>query len=312
MSLWSLAVIGALNFYLPSLVIIALVLSLAWTSKIMRNVVNISVSRVVALYYLRGMQSSTKFGFLRALTRNLGSACLGSLFVPAIEATKVVARFLNLVEGEDEFLFCCARCCFRVMESIFRYGNGWAYVQIAAYGKGFVAASQDTWSLFKRLEMEPIVDSDITSSICFLSGVSIASICVIAVSPWISQLYQNFTATLSLLTFFIGYLLTRIAMALPQACDLLQLPSSFLFLPLVFLFFFVFFFLLLLFFLLLNLCHLSILVAAPWWVVETPQLKTRFALLQAVTWPGHKVGTEVRGCRNGVGMVIVQFCNSLE
>ncbi|XP_072087113.1 uncharacterized protein [Arachis hypogaea] len=218
MSLWSLAVIGALNFYLPSLVIIALVLSLAWTSKIMRNVVNISVSRVVALYYLRGMQSSTKFGFLRALTRNLGSACLGSLFVPAIEATKVVARFLNLVEGEDEFLFCCARCCFRVMESIFRYGNGWAYVQIAAYGKGFVAASQDTWSLFKRLEMEPIVDSDITSSICFLSGVSIASICVIAVSPWISQLYQNFTATLSLLTFFIGYLLTRIAMALPQAC----------------------------------------------------------------------------------------------
>ncbi|KAL4327627.1 hypothetical protein AHAS_Ahas13G0119000 [Arachis hypogaea] len=92
MSLWSLAVIGALNFYLPSLVIIALVLSLAWTSEIMRNVVNISVSRVIALYYLRGMQSSTKFGFLRALTRNLGSACLGSLFVPAIEATRVVAR----------------------------------------------------------------------------------------------------------------------------------------------------------------------------------------------------------------------------
>ncbi|QHO55919.1 protein PNS1-like isoform X3 [Arachis hypogaea] len=129
MSLWSLAVVGALNFYLPSLVIIALVLNLAWTSEIMRNVVNISVSRVVALYYLRGMQSSTKFGFLRAMIRNLGSACLGSLFVPAIEATRVVARFLNLVKGEDEFLFCCARCCFRVMESIFRYGNGWAYVQ---------------------------------------------------------------------------------------------------------------------------------------------------------------------------------------
>ncbi|RYR20626.1 hypothetical protein Ahy_B03g065816 [Arachis hypogaea] len=45
MSLWILAVIGALNFYLPSLVIIALVLSLAWTSEIMRNVVNISVKQ---------------------------------------------------------------------------------------------------------------------------------------------------------------------------------------------------------------------------------------------------------------------------
>nr|XP_025687065.1 protein PNS1-like isoform X2 [Arachis hypogaea]XP_025687066.1 protein PNS1-like isoform X2 [Arachis hypogaea] len=110
------------------------------------------------------------------------------------------------------------KCCFRVMESIFRYGNGWAYVQIAAYGKSLLAAPQNTWSLFKRLEMEAIVDSDITSSICLLSGVSIASISVIAVSAWTSQFYQNFTATLSLLTFFIGYLLTRIAMALPHAC----------------------------------------------------------------------------------------------
>ena len=38
-SLWILAVIGALNFYFPPLVIIALVLSLAWTTEVMRNVV---------------------------------------------------------------------------------------------------------------------------------------------------------------------------------------------------------------------------------------------------------------------------------
>lgn len=129
-SLWIFAVIGALNFYFPPLTIIALVLSLAWTTEVMRNVVNITVSRVIALYYLRGMQSSTQFCFLRALTRNLGSACLGSLFVPAIEALRIVARGLNLLEGEDEFMFCCAHCCLRVMESIFRNGNGWAYVQV--------------------------------------------------------------------------------------------------------------------------------------------------------------------------------------
>lgn len=130
MSLWILAVLGALNFYFPPLIIIALVLSLAWTTEVMRNVVNITVSRVISLYYLRGMQSSTRFCFQRALTRNLGSACLGSLFVPAIEALRIVARSLNLLEGEDEFMFSCAHCCLRVMESIFRHGNGWAYVQV--------------------------------------------------------------------------------------------------------------------------------------------------------------------------------------
>lgn len=218
MSIWIFAVIGALNFYFPPLIIIALVLSLAWTTEVMRNVANLTVSRVIALYYLRGMQSSTQFCFQRALSKNLGSACLGSLFVPAIEALRIIARGLNLLEGEDEFMFSCAHCCLNVMESIFRYGNGWAYVQIAAYGKGFVRASQDTWELFKQREMEIVVDSDITSAICFLTGVCSGSICVIVVAAWTASVHQGFTATISLLSFFVGYLMTRIAMALPHAC----------------------------------------------------------------------------------------------
>ncbi|KAL2478326.1 Plasma-membrane choline transporter family protein [Forsythia ovata] len=218
MSFLILAIMGALNFYFPPLIIFALLLSLAWTAEVMRNVANLTVSRVIALYYLRGMQSSTKFCFQRALSNNLGSACLGSLFVPTIEALRIVARGLNLIEGEDEFMFSCAHCCLNVMESIFKRGNGWAYVQIAAYGKGFVKASQDTWELFLKREMEEIVDSDITSAICFLTGVCSGSICVIVVAAWTATVHHRYTATLSVLAAFIGYLMTRIAMALPQAC----------------------------------------------------------------------------------------------
>ncbi|KAK9683024.1 hypothetical protein RND81_10G113300 [Saponaria officinalis] len=218
MSLWILAVIGALNFYLPPLLILGLVLSLAWTTEVMRNVANLTVSRVIALYYLRGMQSSTYFCFHRALTKNLGSASLGSVFVPTIEALRILARGLNLVEGEDEFMFSCAHCCLSCMNSIFRFGNGWAYVQIAAYGKSFVKASQDTWELFEKEEMESMVDADIMSAVCFLSGVCSGSICVIMVAPWTHTVHQGFTATISLLAFFVGYLMTRISMALPHAC----------------------------------------------------------------------------------------------
>ncbi|GAB2216514.1 hypothetical protein Droror1_Dr00024289 [Drosera rotundifolia] len=218
MSLWVLAVIGALNFYFPPLIIILLGLSLAWTAEVMRNVANLTVSRVVSLYYLRGMQSSTDFCFQRALTRNLGSACLGSLFVPAIEALRILARGLNLLEGEDEFMFSCAHCCLEVMQSVFKYGNSWAFVQIAAYGKSFTRASLDTWALFESREMVFIVDSDITTSVCFLSGVCSGSICVIVVAAWTATAHKGFTATISLLAFFVGYLMTRIAMALPHAC----------------------------------------------------------------------------------------------
>ncbi|GMH19010.1 hypothetical protein Nepgr_020851 [Nepenthes gracilis] len=218
MSLWILAVIGALNFYFPPLIIIALVLSLTWTAEVMRNVANLTVSRVIALYYLRGVKSSTQFCFQRALTLNLGSACLGSLFVPSIEALRILARGLNLLEGEDEFMFSCAHCCLDVMQSVFKYGNGWAFVQVAAYGKIFTRASIDTWALFESRGMETLVDSDITSSVCFLSGVCTGSICTIMVAAWTAKVHQGFTATISVLAFFIGYLMTRIAMALPHAC----------------------------------------------------------------------------------------------
>ncbi|XP_051116380.1 protein PNS1 isoform X2 [Andrographis paniculata] len=218
MSFWILGVIGALNFYVPPLVIVVLVVSLAWTAEVMRNVANLTVSRVIALYYLRGIQSTTQFCFQRALTKNLGSACLGSIFVPSIEALRIVARGLNLLEGEDEFMFSCAHCCLRVMESIFRRGNGWAYVHIAAYGKGFVKASQDTWELFDKRGMVQVVDSDITTALCFLTGVCSGSICTIVVAAWTATVHRGYIGTLSVLAAFIGYLMTRIAMALPHAC----------------------------------------------------------------------------------------------
>lgn len=218
MSFWILGVIGALNFYVPTLMIILLFLSLAWTAEVMRNVANLTVSRVIALYYLRGMQSSTPFCFQRALSKNLGSACLGSLFVPTIEGLRIVARGFNLLEGEDEFMFSCAHCCLRVMESIFKRGNGWAYVQIAAYGKGFVKASQDTWELFEKRGMVELVDGDITTAICFLTGICSGSICTIVVAAWTATVHRGYIATLSVLAALIGYLMTRIAMALPHAC----------------------------------------------------------------------------------------------
>ncbi|OEL20468.1 hypothetical protein BAE44_0018513 [Dichanthelium oligosanthes] len=218
-SVWCVAVIGAANFRFSGLTILALVVSLAWTAEVMRNVANLTASRVIALYYLRGMQSSVQFSFQRALTYNLGSACLGSLFVPTIEALRILARGLNLLEGEDEFMFSCAHCCLHVMNGVFSFGNSWAFVHIAAYGRGFVQASRSTWGQFEALPgMAALVDSDITSSVCFLTGVTSGALCVALAGSWAFVVHRHYTATVSLLAFFVGYLMTRIGMALPQAC----------------------------------------------------------------------------------------------
>ncbi|VAH27188.1 unnamed protein product [Triticum turgidum subsp. durum] len=208
-SVWCVAVIGAVNFRFPGLTILALVVSLAWTAEVMRNVANLTASRVIALYYLRGMQSSVQFSFQRALSYNLGSACLGSLFVPTIEALRILARGLNLLEGEDEFMFSCAHCCLNVMNAVFEFGNSWA----------FVHASRSTWRQFEgQPGMPALADADITSSVCFLTGVTSGALCVALAGSWTFVTHRHYTATVSLMAFYVGYLMTRIGMALPQAC----------------------------------------------------------------------------------------------
>jgi hypothetical protein len=93
------------------------------------------------------------------------------------------------------------------------------FIQIAAYGRGFVQASRSTWGQFEAHPgMAALVDSDITSSVCFLTGVTSGALCVALAGSWTFATHRHYTATVSLMAFFVGYLMTRIGMALPQAC----------------------------------------------------------------------------------------------
>lgn len=75
--------------------------------------------------------------------------------------------------------------------------------------------------------MVTIVDSDITSSICFLTGVCSGSICVIVVAAWTYTVHQSFVATISLLAFFIGYLMVGHNISSPNPSVFLLLLVTF-------------------------------------------------------------------------------------
>ncbi|SPT16604.1 unnamed protein product [Triticum aestivum] len=150
-------------------------------------------------------------------------------------------------------MFSCAHCCLNVMNAVFEFGNSWAFVhvseaflllspcissvltslvcltmvirlcwfveQIAAYGRGFVQASRSTWNQFEgQPGMPALADADITSSVCFLTGVTSGALCVALAGSWTFVTHKHYTATVSLMAFYVGYLMTRIGMALPQAC----------------------------------------------------------------------------------------------
>jgi hypothetical protein len=84
----------------------------------------------------------------------------------------------------------------------------------------FVQASRSTWEQFERLQgMPALVDSDITSSVCFLTGVTSGALCVALAGSWTFATHKHYTATVSLLAFFVGYLMVRTAASRPTSLD---------------------------------------------------------------------------------------------
>lgn len=111
-----------------------------------------------------------------------------------------------MIAGDtDEFLFSCANCYAGVASTLVMYGNRWGFVYVGVYNRGFVQASMDAWSVFRRTELEMLIDSDLMGSFCFLSGVAVGAICSLVSGSWALAVHKSYATELSLYAFFIGY-----------------------------------------------------------------------------------------------------------
>jgi len=96
-AVWILGVVGAISQKYAALSVLGFIVSLAWTMEVLRNIVNNTVLRVVALFYLRGMHSDTYISLQRAATTSLGSISLGSFLVSIFEALRLLVISLTLL-----------------------------------------------------------------------------------------------------------------------------------------------------------------------------------------------------------------------
>ncbi|KAH7352037.1 hypothetical protein KP509_19G026000 [Ceratopteris richardii] len=214
---WSFGVVSALTFHFAPLVVMALLVSMFWTLEILRNVVCAAISRDVAVYYIVGAdQSHWDRSLYSASTSWFGSICMGSLIVPVLHTLRVTARGLNRIHSDNEFMFSCADCFDRVTAILVKYANNWAYAQVALHRKAFMRASRDTYDLFTQKRVDVVIGSDLTSSFCVLSSITGGMLCVIVSGGWTFGTHKALTASVSTVSFFIGYFLVRIAMAVPQ------------------------------------------------------------------------------------------------
>ncbi|XP_027359530.1 protein PNS1 [Abrus precatorius] len=204
---------------LTVLFIFVILLSLGWTMQFLKNVLQVTISRVKYIHLAGGVIMDTRVALHDTVKYLTGSVSIGSILVPFISLFRGFARSTSLVGGDnDEFLFSCVSCYMGIASLLVTCGNKWGFVHVGVHNKEFVQASSDTWGIFNRVGLEQLIDLDLTGSFCFLSGVAGGAICSLVSGIWSIVMHKSYATEESIYAFLIGYSMFRLAMAWPQAC----------------------------------------------------------------------------------------------
>ncbi|KAI5573949.1 hypothetical protein BDE02_10G113900 [Populus trichocarpa] len=179
MGLWSFGAAGvvASNINLNGRwwLLVVLSLSLFWTGAVLCNTVHVIVSGMVFLVLIHGgreaasMPPNSLMKSLRySVTKSFGSICYGSLFTAAIRTLRWEIRGLRSKIGKNECLLCCVDFLFHLVETLVRFFNKYAYVQIAVHGKSFNRSARDAWELFQSTGVEALIAYDCSGAVLLM------------------------------------------------------------------------------------------------------------------------------------------------
>lgn len=154
-----------------------LAFSLLWTAQVVYNVFYTTMAGVFATSYFTAngqkVDKATSSSFKRAMTYSFGSICFGSLIVAAVQTIRSLVRSSS---KEDSLSGAVTDCSLGIIETLTAYFNDYAYVEIAIYGKPFLQAGKDVWSLIKRRGIDAVLNDSIIGTVQTVMSLLIALI----------------------------------------------------------------------------------------------------------------------------------------
>uniref|UniRef100_M4BYL2 Choline transporter-like protein n=1 Tax=Hyaloperonospora arabidopsidis (strain Emoy2) TaxID=559515 RepID=M4BYL2_HYAAE len=166
--------------YEPAAIIAVLCLMLLtyfWITFVLRNVIGVTTAGTIAAWKSAINAPCITIGsWVRAMTLNLGSICLGSLIVAILETFVWLLHILTWLAGRSGN--CCFVCLFswlsRLVSSIERWiecFNRFAFSYVGCYNYSFVRASRHVFKLFEAKGWSAIVNDHLIGNLCWLSNI---------------------------------------------------------------------------------------------------------------------------------------------
>lgn len=204
--------------------LVVLSVSLFWTGAVLCNIVHVIVSGMVFLVLIHGgreaasMPPNSLMKSLRyAVTTSFGSICYGSLFTAAIRTLRWEIRGFRSKIGNNECLLCCVDFLFHLVETLVRFFNKYAYVQIAVSGKGFNHSARDAWELFQSTGVEALIAYDCSGAVLLMGTVLGGLITGTCTGVWTWLKTSDRVIMVGSTTMLMGMILVGLAMVVVES-----------------------------------------------------------------------------------------------
>jgi hypothetical protein len=158
--------------------IVFITFTMYWISEVLKNIIHVTISGVYGSWYFcvnNFPGGATRGALKRAMTYSFGSICFGSLIVAIINFLRhmcSVARSQAAADGDmiSYILFCILGCLISLLDWAVTLFNRYAFSHIALYGKAYIPAAKDTWSMIKDRGIDALVNVRILAPIPCASG----------------------------------------------------------------------------------------------------------------------------------------------
>ncbi|CAN8291433.1 unnamed protein product [Cochlearia groenlandica] len=230
MSLWSFGAAGVVASSMGDegrwWLLVVFSVSLFWTGAVLCNTVHVIVSGMVFhVLFQCGQEelsptlppNSLVESLRYAVTTSFGSICYGSLFTAAIRTLRWEIRGFRSKICGNECLLCCVDFLFHLVETLVRFFNKYAYVQIAVHGKGFNSSARDAWELFQSTGVEALVAYDCSGAVLLMGTIFGGLITGSCIGIWAWIKYSDRVIMVASTAMLMGMVLVGLGMVVVES-----------------------------------------------------------------------------------------------
>ncbi|KAA8529193.1 hypothetical protein F0562_034008 [Nyssa sinensis] len=119
--------------------------------------------------------------------------------------------------GNNECLLCCVDFLFHLVETLVRFFNKYAYVQIAVYGKSFNHSARDAWELFQSTGVEALIAYDCSGAVLLMSTLLGGLITGTCAGVWTRTKYPDRVIMVGSTAMLMGMIMVGLAMVVVES-----------------------------------------------------------------------------------------------